>query len=119
LDFRSITLFVLSEDKVDGKYSPFQKASYRVPNGSREQVEFVLSKSDLSKIDLRIGEIFQYEAWLTILKYDGKVSFLDRDLMISGSTPITEPTINVEVSLPPILVVLFILFGAVSTLAGV
>jgi len=114
-----ITLFVLSKDKMDGKYFPFQKASYRVPDGSREPIEFVLSKGDLSKIDLRLGEIFQYEAWLTILKYDGEVSFLHRDLMISGSTPITEPTINVEVSLSPTLVALFILFGAVSTLAGV
>jgi len=114
-----ITLFVLSEDKVDGEYSPFQKASYRVPNGSWKPIEFVLSKGDLSKIDLRIGEIFQYKAWLTVLKYNGKASFLDRDLMISGSTPITEPTINVEVSLSPILIVLSILLAAASTLAGV
>jgi len=78
----------------------------------------VLSKGDLSKIDLRVGEIFQHKAWLTVLKYDGKVSSLNKDLMISGYTP-TEPTINVEVSLSPTIIVLSILLGAASTLAGV
>jgi len=113
-----ITLFVLTEDKVDGDYFPFQKANYRVPNGSWKPIEFVLSKGDLSKIDLRIGEIFQYKAWLTVLKYDGEVSSLNKDLMISGYTP-TEPTINVELSLSPITIALSILLGAASTLAGV
>jgi len=113
-----ITLFALTEDKVEEDYYPLRKANYRVPNGSWKPIEFVLSKGDLSKIDLRVGEIFQYKAWLTVLKYDGKVSSLNRDLMISGYTP-TEPTINVDVSLPPITIALFILLGAVSTLAGV
>ncbi len=113
-----ITLFVLTEDKVDEDYYPLQKANYRVPNGSWKPIEFVLSKGDLSKIDLRVGEIFQYKAWLTVLKYDGKASSLNKDLMISGYTP-TEPTINVDVSLAPTTIALFILLGAVSTLAGV
>ena len=113
-----ITLFILTEDKIDEDYFLFQKASYRL-EGIWKPIEFVLSKGDLSKIDLRIGEIFQYKAWLTVLKYNGKVSWLNRDLMISSSTPITEPTINVEVSLPPIIIVLSILLGATSTLAGV
>jgi hypothetical protein len=112
-----ITLFVLTEDRVNEDYFPFQKANYRVPVGSWKPIEFVLSKGDLSKIDLRIGEIFQNEAWLTVLKYNGNVSSLNRNLMISSYTP-TEP-INVEVSLSPIVIVLSILLGAASTLAGV
>jgi len=112
-----ITLFVLTEDKVNEDYLPFQKANYRVLWANWEPIEFVLSKGDLSKIDLRIGEIFQYKAWLTVLKYNGKVGSLNRDLMISSHTP-TEP-INVEVSLSPIVIVLSILLGAASTLAGV
>jgi len=112
-----ITLFILTEDKIDEDYLPFQKASYRV-TGNWKSIEFVLSKGDLSKIDLRIGEIFQYKAWLTVLKYGGRASWLNKDLMISA-TPTTEPTINVEVSLPPIIIVLSILLGAASTLAGV
>jgi len=38
--------------------------------------------------------------------------------MISA-TPTTEPTVNVEVSLPPTMIALSILLGAASTLAGV
>jgi hypothetical protein len=119
-----ITLFVLTEDKIDEDYLPFQKASYRVLEGSwkpftfGKQIEFVLSKGDLSKIDLRIGGIFQHKAWLTVLKYNGQASWLSKDLMISA-TSTTEPIINVEVSLPPSIIVLSILLGAVFTLAGV
>jgi len=113
-----ITLFVLTEDKIDEDYLHFQKASYIVPSGSWKPIEFVLSKGDLSKIDLRIGEIFQHKAWLTVLKYNGQASWLNKDLMISA-TPTTEPTINVEVSLPPTIIVLSILLGAAFTLAGV
>ncbi len=112
-----ITLFVLTEDKIDGNQFPFHKARYRVAEGSWKPIEFVLSKGELSKIDLRIGEIFEYKAWLTVLEYDGAVSFLDKDLMISGYTP-NEPTINVEVSLPTVIIALSILLGAVSALAG-
>jgi hypothetical protein len=113
-----ITLFVLTEDKIDEDYLHFQKASYIVPSGSWKPIEFVLSKGDLSKIDLRIGEIFQHKAWLTVLKYTGQASWLNKDLMISA-TPTTEPTIYVEVSLPPTIIVLSILLGAAFTLAGV
>ncbi len=112
-----ITLFVLTEDKIGGDYFPFYKALYRVAGESWKPIEFVLSKGDLSKIDLRIGEIFESKAWLAILKYDGEASILNKDLMVSGYTP-TEPTINVELSLTPIIIALSILLGAVSTLAG-
>ncbi len=114
-----ITLFVLTEDKVVEDYSPFQKVGYRLPEGGWTSIEIVLSKGDLSKIDLRIGEIFQYKAWLTVLKYSGKVSWLNRDLMISGVSQTPETTINVDVSFPPILIILSILLGAASVLAGV
>ncbi len=112
-----ITLFLLTEDRVDEDYSPFERANYRVSLWSWQPIELVLSKGDLSTIDLRIGEIFQYKAWLTVLKYNGKVSSLNKDLMISGYTP-TEP-IKVEVLLSPMLIVLSVLLGAASTLAGV
>jgi hypothetical protein len=112
-----ITLFVLTEEKIDNDNFPFQKAQYRINEGERKPIEFVLSKGDLSKIDLRIGEIFEYKAWLTVLKFDGEASSLNKDLMISEYLP-TEPIINVEVSFPPITIALSILLGAVSTLAG-
>jgi len=114
-----ITLFVLTEDKIEGDHSPFQKAVYNFPLGGSKPIELVLSKGDLSKIDLRIGEIFQYAAWLKVLKYDGKASWLNKDLMISGVDQTPETTTNIDVSFLPILIVLSILVGAVCTLAGV
>lgn len=114
-----ITLFVLTEDKLVGDHSPFQKAVYNFALGGSKPIELVLSKGDLSKIDLRIGEIFQYKAWLEVLKYDGKASWLNKDLMISGVDQTPETTTNIDVSFLPILIVLSILVGAVCTLAGV
>ena len=113
-----ITLFVLTEDKIEVDYFFFQKAQYIPLTGNLKPIEFVLSKGDLSKIDLRIGQIFQHQAWLTVLKFNGKNSWLTKDLMISAS-PTTEPTINIEVALPPTIIFLLILLGAASTLAGV
>jgi len=114
-----ITLFILTEDKIVQDHSPFQKIGYNIPKGGWTPIEIVLSKGDLSKIDLRIGEIFQYRAWLTVLRYNGDVSWLDKDLMISDVSQTPETTINIDVSFPPILVVLSIILGAASTLAGV
>jgi len=114
-----ITLFLLTEGKVDEDYWPMQKAHYMVSGGAWQPIEFVLSKGDLSKIDLRVGEIFQDGAWLTVLKYEGKLSLLSRDLMISEEPINPATTINVEVTVPPTLIALCVLLGAVSTLAGV
>ena len=114
-----ITLFVLTEDTIElVDYFGFQKAHYNLPTGTSKPIEFVLSKGDLSKIDLRIGEIFQHLAWLTVLKFNGKTSWLTKDLMISAS-PTTEPTISIEIALPPTVIFLLILLGVASTLAGV
>jgi len=112
-----ITLFILTEDKVVAAMThlPFERVWYE----GWKPIELVLSRGDLSKIDLRIGEIFQYKAWLAVLKYDGKASWLNKDLMISGVDQTPETTTNIDVSFLPILVVLSILVGAVCTLAGV
>ena len=112
-----ITLFLLTEGKEVTDYWPMQPAYYVSPGGI-QPIQFVLSKGELSKIDLRIGEIFQDSAWLTILEFDGHLSSLQRDLMISSEAPTNTP-INIEVSFPPTLIALCILLGAASTLAGV
>jgi hypothetical protein len=114
-----ITLFLLTEGKVDRGYWPMQEVHYRVFDGDRQPIEFMLSKGDLSKIDLRIGEMFQAGAWLTVLKYDGTLQLLTRDIMISEETLNPFATINVEVTLPPTLITLCILLGTACTLAGV
>jgi len=112
-----ITLFLITEDKVNKDYWPMRKALYRVNGGTSQQIEFVLSKGDLSKIDLRIGELFQDGAWLTVLTYRGELNLLTRDIMISEEG--LNPALNVEVTVPSAVIVLSFLLGTVSTLAGV
>jgi hypothetical protein len=112
-----ITLFLITEDKVGKDYWPMQKAMYRVYGGASQTIEFVLSKGDLSKIDLRIGELFADGAWLTVLRYKGGLDLLTRDLMISGDALTSD--ISVEVTVPTTLIILCFLLGAASTLGGV
>lgn len=114
-----IILFLLTEGKVDKDYQPMRKTYYRVPGESFKPIEFALSKGDLSKIDLRIGELFEDGAWLTVLKYDGTLSWLTRDLMIAKEALNPAITMNIEVILPSTLIVLCILLGSACTLAGV
>ncbi|MBE0512067.1 DUF2330 domain-containing protein [Candidatus Bathyarchaeota archaeon] len=114
-----ITLFLLTEGKVDKDYQPMRKAYYEIPGKNWKPIEFVLSKGDLSKIDLRIGELFEDGAWLTVLKYDGNLSWLTRDLMISEEALNPATTVDVELILPSTLIALCILLGAACTLAGV
>lgn len=114
-----IILFLLTEGKVDKDYQPLRRAYYRVPGKNPKPIEFILSKGDLSKIDLRIGELFEDRAWLTVLKYDGKLSWLTRDLMVAEEALNPATTVTVELILPSTLIALCILLGAACTLAGV
>ncbi|MEA2090510.1 MAG: hypothetical protein U9O89_07140 [Thermoproteota archaeon] len=100
-------------------YQPMRRTYYRVPGENSKPIESVLSKGDLSKIDLRIGELFESGAWLTVLKYDGRLSWLTSDLMISQEALSPSTMVQVEVILPSTLIVLCILLGAACTLAGV
>ena len=103
-----ITLFLLTEGPDVTDYWPMQQAYYVHPDiRERQPIQFVLPKGRLSKIDLRVGEIFQDSAWLTVLTFDGQMSLLQRDLMISS---------NIPAEIPAVLIALCILFGA---LAGV
>ena len=116
-----ITLFLLTDGKDVTDYWPMQPAHYFDPetrNWGTQPIQFVLSKGELSKIDLRVGEIFQDSAWLTVLKFEGQLNSLQRDLMITREIS-TETPIEVEVSFLATLIALCILLGAASTLAGV
>lgn len=74
----------------------------------------------MSKIDLRIGEMFQGDAWLTVLLYEGRLDRLTRDLTISeGVTTPPRPIINIEVVMSLDLVVLCVVMGMICTLVGV
>ena len=115
-----ITLFVLTEDKVVGDLFPFHKANYRVLQDTSGPIEFMVSKGDLSTIDLRISEIFRQRAWLAVLTTGPvNVHALNRDFMVSSYIPPPEPTANISLWFLAVIVVVSILLGAASTLAGV
>jgi len=114
-----ITLFLLTKEKVNGDHLPLQKAYYQILGQSPKPIEFPISKGELSKIDLRIGELFDDGAWLTVLKYEGNLSWLTQDLMITEESLSPSNTISVEVTLPATLVALCIFLGAACALAGV
>lgn len=112
-----ITLFLITEDKVDMNYVPMQKAVYRIREGTTAPIEFLLSAGDVSKIDLRMGELFPEGGWLTVLTYDGRLDILTKDLMLSKGAQ--APDVHVEVTVPSTLIVLCFILGAASALGGV
>ena len=114
-----IILFLLTEGKVNEDCQPMQRAHYQVMGEGPKPIEFALSKGDISKMDLRVGELFDDGAWLTVLKYDGRLNLLTRDLMIAEEALNPADTLNVEVVLPSMLIALCILLGAACTLVGV
>lgn len=114
-----ITLFLLTDGVIEDDYHSFRKANYQTPEGL-ETIEFKLSKGELSKIDLRIKEMFQGDVWLTALSYEGSLNALTRDLKISEEaiTPARD-IINVEVVMPFNLAILLVTTGMMCTLVGV
>ncbi|RLI20944.1 hypothetical protein DRO54_05035 [Candidatus Bathyarchaeota archaeon] len=122
-----ITLFLLTEDRVDinGDHSPFQTVYYKIYKQgwtTQNPIQFVLSKGDLAKVDLRIAELFSDYAWLTVFEYEGNLSQLTRDLMISENDLNAEENsvgnFIVQIDLQTNLI-LHTLLGAACTLAGV
>jgi len=116
-----ITLFTLTEEKLTGNYQPFSLAYYRVNGGESQPIQFVLSKGDLSQIDLRISELFAEKAWLSVVKYDGNLSYLNKDLMLSESAfnPAVDSPQTVVVELPFNIVAVSFLLGALAVSIGI
>ena len=123
-----ITLFLLTTSKISqGSLSPMMIVYYRLYGGSAQPIEFVLSKGRLARINLRIGELFQDQAWLTVVKYEGLVSVLNDDLMLTAEalqtdqSPIenSQPIVNVHVDIPTSLIFVCMLLGGVSVVGGV
>jgi len=119
-----ITLFLLTQGKVEKDYFPLNKMFYRFPEGVKS-IEFALSKGELSKIDLRIGQLFSEMAWLTVLKYEGAPSFITADLMITEdaivpeTTPLQDVNVNVNLVFPAAMTVFFMVLGAAIALSAV
>ena len=117
-----ITLFTLTEEKLEHPYWALNLAYYQTSQGLWQPIQFTLSKGELSRIDLRLSELMPDGAWLSVLTYEGPLGLLNRDLMIAEedfSSADGNPPPTVMISLPADIVVLCFLLGAVSALAGV
>jgi hypothetical protein len=93
-----ITLFLITNRKITSPFyymppNPLTIAFYRslIPEvqPELEPIQLNLKKGQLSIIDLRIGEIFEDNVWLTVMEYEGPLNGLTRDLMIAEGDPIT------------------------------
>lgn len=113
-----VNLFLLTNSQIENHgyspYYPLTLAYYRSPTKS-EPIQFKLTKGELAIIDLRMSELFENGAWLTVLKYNGPMSWLTKDLMIveSNITPEDASTGNMTQSM-----ILGALIGILCTLAG-
>jgi hypothetical protein len=94
----NLIMFLLTnseiEDQLYSPHHPLTAAHYITPN-KREVIQFNLTNGELAIIDLRLGELFEDGAWLTVLKYDGETNGLTKDLMIAKSN-ITPDTYSTE-----------------------
>jgi hypothetical protein len=89
-----ITLFLLTNGKIQNdfifsQYSPIVRAYFR-SSSLWEPIELNLTKGQLSIIDLRIGEMFPKGAWLTVMEYEGPLSWLTKDFVISEASIMVE-----------------------------
>jgi len=109
-----ITLFLLTEDVIQDDYYPLRLAKYQTPNGWKP-IRAWLSNSELSKIDLRIGELLKDGAWMSVLTYNGSLSALTEDLMITEEDIASINLINTPLET---IIALSMILGATCTLAG-
>jgi hypothetical protein len=125
-----ITLFLLTNGKIESDlvfapYSPIRQAYYR-SSSQWKPIALNLTKGQLSIIDLRIGEMFPNGAWLTAMEYEGPLSGLTSDFVISEASIIAEQetgdsgqadSIGSQVNVAYFFLV-GIVAGAACTLAG-
>jgi len=119
-----ITLFLLTNRKIPNPFyympsNPLGIAFYRSLISEAppelEPIQLNLTEGQLSIIDLRIGEIFEDNVWLTVMEYEGPLSGLTKDLMIAEGDPVT-PSLPDQVESQGNILHSLLLGAAVGTL---
>lgn len=117
-----LTLFLLTNGKIYSfslpffsSYYPLKMAFYRT-RSHQASIQFNLTNGQLSMIDLRIGELFEGEAWLTVLEYEGQLSGLTRDLIMAKGAIATSDGVNVTGNM--IYMLLGVAVGAICASIG-
>jgi len=116
-----ISLFLLTKGKIQSfpfypPYYPLRVAYYRTGNHIAP-IQFNLTNGQLSIIDLRIGELFEEEAWLTVLEYEGQLRGLTMDLMIAEGATATSDGLNMAGNI--IYALLGVIIGIVCASIGI
>jgi hypothetical protein len=117
----NITLFLLTEEKLENPGYPMNLAYYQVSQHVWQPIQFTLSTGELSTVDLRLSELLPDGAWLTVLTYHGNLGYLTKDMMIAAEdfNWSGNPVPKVIVILPVETIALLFVLGAISALAGV
>ena len=87
-----ISLFLITKEKLEERLfyeSSMQIAYYETERGE-VPVQFKVSLGEISKIDLRLADLFDEEAWFTAVFYEGDLSWLSKDLRIALHAKIGE-----------------------------
>jgi len=109
----TIILFLLTRDEVESALCyPFMVAFYRSPT-QRVPIQLNVTKEELGSIDLRIEELLEGDAQLTVLEYEGPLNELTRDLAIEEKDATTYPEVST------VYVLLGVATGALCLLTGV
>jgi len=80
-----ISLFLITKEKLSESlfYESSMQLAYYETEKERAPIQFKLSLGEISKIDLRLADLFEGEAWFTAVFYEGDLSFLYKDLKIA------------------------------------
>ncbi len=80
-----ISLFLITTEKVSEKllHESSMKMAYYKIGKEREPIQFKISLGEISRIDLRLTELFDEEAWFTAVFYEGNMNQLRKDLKIA------------------------------------
>jgi hypothetical protein len=116
-----ITLFLLTEEKLENPSYPLNFAYYQPSQGIWQPIQFTLSTGELSTIDLRLSELLLDGGWLNVLTYQGNLGSLTKDVMIAAEdfSWSGNPAPKYIVVLPTEMIALLFILGAASALAGV
>ncbi len=87
-----ISLFLITKDKLDERlfYESSMQVAYYESKKEEIPVQFKVSLGEISKVDLRLTDLFDEEAWFTAVFYEGDLAWLNKDLKIALHAKIGE-----------------------------
>ena len=109
-----ITLYTLTDDKIYPQSVQGSGFSIQSFDAGEENflLEFEVGENDLQRISSEVAELFEGNAWLTVLKYSGSLDDLRGDLMLEAAAGPPPPS-------PPIPIETWILCIGIAIIAAI